>query len=95
MVLTIARINFFYGASPLTTVGSDINYNILPDLPISGGYYYQYSEKEGDKYEKQEEANGAGTAPQPLRRHGFKHGTYHSANELLNAEEVVAYGEAD
>ena len=70
----VAGINFFYGASPLTTVGSDISYNILPDLSISDGYYYQYSEKEGDKYEKQEEANGAGTAPQPLRSHGFKHG---------------------
>ena len=46
----VAKINHFYGASPLTTAGADVSYRPLPDFVISGGYYYQYSEKEGHKF---------------------------------------------
>ena len=54
----VATINAFYGASPLTTVGADIGYNILPDLSISGGYYYQYSEKEADQFKSTPDGSG-------------------------------------
>ena len=54
----VATINSFYGASPLTTIGADISYNILPDLSISGGYYYQYSEKEPDEFESYPDGSG-------------------------------------
>ena len=46
----VAKINHFYGASPLTTAGADLSYRPLPNFIISSGYYYQYSEKESDKF---------------------------------------------
>ena len=77
----VARINFFYGASPLTTVGADISYNILPDLSISGGYYYQYSEKELDKYESYPDGSG------------FKARLAYDLSDQLQAGVVYTYDE--
>ena len=73
--------NFFYGASPLTTVGADISYNILPELSISGGYYYQYSEKETDKYESYPDGSG------------FKARLAYDLSDQLQAGVVYTYDE--
>ena len=77
----VARINFFYGASPLTTVGADISYNILPDLSISGGYYYQYSEKELDEFESYPDGSG------------FKARLAYDLSDQLQAGVVYTYDE--
>jgi hypothetical protein len=37
----VATINSAYGADPLTTVGIDIGYNLLPAVTLAVGYYYQ------------------------------------------------------
>ena len=77
----VARINFFYGASPLTTVGADISCNILPELSVSGGYYYQYSEKETDKYESYPDGSG------------FKARLAYNLSDQLQAGVVYTYDE--
>ena len=54
----VATINSGFGAEPLTTVGFDIGYNILPDLSLTGGYYYQYCEKEPEKFKGYADGSG-------------------------------------
>jgi hypothetical protein len=77
----VTSINSFYGASPLTTIGADISYNILPDLSISGGYYYQYSEKELDEFESYPDGSG------------FKGRLAYDLTDQLQAGVVYTYDE--
>ena len=77
----VATINSFYGASPLTTVGADIDYNILPGLSMSGGYYYQYSEKELDEFKSYPDGSG------------FKARLTYDLNDQLQAGVVYTYDE--
>ena len=77
----VASINSFYGASPLTTIGADISYNILPDLSISGGYYYQYSEKELDEFKSYPDGSG------------FKGRLAYDLTDQLQAGVVYSYDE--
>ena len=77
----VATINSFYGASPLTTVGADISYGILLDLSISGGYYYQYSEKELDEFKSYPDGSG------------FKARLTYDLTDQLQAGVVYTYDE--
>ncbi len=54
----VATINSGFGAEPLTTVGFDIGYNIFHDLSLTGGYYYQYCEKEPEKFKGYADGSG-------------------------------------
>ena len=65
----------------MTTVGADISYNILPDLTISGGYYYQYSEKELDEFESYPDGSG------------FKARLAYDLSDQLQAGVVYTYDE--
>jgi hypothetical protein len=54
----VATINSAYGADPLTTLGIDIGYNIVPAVQLAVGYYYQTCEKEPPTFPSGAEGSG-------------------------------------